>query len=217
MRGKRWRAAGFLAFDLETWGLDPEKHRIAEFGGVWVRGDGEVEAYLSEVYYWGDGALDDRTVAVHGITRAKVEGRPSFIEDLPTIMGFAQEAIDAGAIPLAFNAPFDVGFIAHAVKRARCDYNPFDLNRCIDPLIWSRWRWVHDNKLTDATARLGVLVSQAHRAGDDALAAARVFLRLADHPDFAEEIPETIEALLERQWFHVRTWEKRTGRRYIQR
>ena len=206
----KWADAGFLGFDVETSGLDSARHRVIEIGLVWVRGDGEVEAYFSELCHWGDGAVDPGALAVNRILPQDLEGRPTFDERLPEVLGFACQAIEAGAIPLAYNAPFDTGFIRGAVRRTRSDYNPFDVNQCIDPLPFARSSGLQKNKLTDLCGRLGVPMSVAHRAGDDALAAVQVFRRLAT--DLC--LPEHLEPLLLAQWAAVRVWEKHTGYRY---
>lgn len=209
----KWTETGFLAFDVETSGLSPDRHRVLEAGLVWIRPDGLVEAGISEFYHWGDGEVDDRALAVNGLRREFLEDLPTFDAAYPELCRFTREAMDAGAVPIAYNAPFDVRFFrAAAIRLSGSALDcPFDLNRCIDPLPLARSVWHTGNRLNEELApRLGIPVVGAHRAGDDARLVVEVFKKLAVLLD----LPEDIEPLLQRQWAAARAWSSRTGRRY---
>ena len=95
-----------IVLDTETTGLEPDLgHRIIEIGCVELvnrRPTGRTfHKYLNP-----EREIDEGAAAVHGISRAELEGKPKFAEIVEELVGF----ID-GAELVIHNAAFDVAFL----------------------------------------------------------------------------------------------------------
>lgn len=100
-----------VAVDLETTGLIPGHDRIVEIGAVAFSPAAGVEAEFAELV---DPGIPIPPVAsrVSGITDDMVRGRPTVAGSLPAFLAFLGDAV-----PVAHNAPFDVGFLAADAAR----------------------------------------------------------------------------------------------------
>ncbi len=101
-----------IVLDTETTGLEPDLgHRIIEIGCVELvnrRTSGRTfHRYLNPEREIEDGAL-----AVHGISRAELEGKPRFAEIVEELIAFI-----ADAELVIHNAAFDVAFIDAELAR----------------------------------------------------------------------------------------------------
>jgi DNA polymerase-3 subunit epsilon len=95
-----------IVLDTETTGLEPELgHRIIEIGCVELvnrRPTGRTfHKYLNP-----ERAIDEGALAVHGITRADLDGKPKFAEIVEELLLFI-----SGAELVIHNAAFDVAFL----------------------------------------------------------------------------------------------------------
>src|SRR5437763_7020213 len=100
----------FVVFDLETTGGSAEADAITEIGAVKVRG-GEVLGEFATLVDPGRG-IPPPVVALTGITEAMVRTAPLLSAVLPAFLEFA-----SGAVLVAHNAGFDVGFLRAAAQR----------------------------------------------------------------------------------------------------
>ena len=101
-----------IILDTETTGLEPaEGHRIIEIGCVELYNRRRTERTF-HYYLNPDREIDEGALAVHGISRERLESSPRF-------SGIAQELIDfvRDAEVIMHNAPFDVGFIDKELER----------------------------------------------------------------------------------------------------
>lgn len=101
-----------VVLDTETTGLEPgDGHRIIEIGCVELsaRRRGATRRWFLNP----ERAIDEAAIAVHGITREQLAGKPRFAE-------IADELLDhiRGAELVIHNAPFDVGFLDSELARA---------------------------------------------------------------------------------------------------
>jgi DNA polymerase III subunit epsilon len=108
--GTPLRTTTFVVFDLETTGGSPDQDAITEIGAVKVRG-GEVIGEFATLVDPGRG-IPPEIVAITGITNAMVYQAPRLDAVLPAFLEFA-----AGAVLVAHNSGFDVGFIKTACNR----------------------------------------------------------------------------------------------------
>jgi DNA polymerase-3 subunit epsilon len=183
-----------VAIDTETTGRDPTSDRVVEVACVrFERG----ELTLSKSWLVNPGRpIPKEAFDVHGISDEAVKDAPSFEGILPELL----EAL-AGAIPLAYNAEFDRKQLLSELGRlpAPAAAPPaFQKNaEWIDPLVWARelQKLEKSRALGEVAARLGVELSQAHRATDDAAAALHVFLKFCQD----SRVPKTYGALLQEQ------------------
>ncbi len=100
----------FVVLDLETTGLSAATDRITEVGAVKVRG-GEVLGELRTFVHPGR-PIPPGITAVTGITDAMVRDAPGPPTVLPTVMRFLE-----GAVFVAHNAAFDLGFLRAAAQQ----------------------------------------------------------------------------------------------------
>lgn len=192
-----------VAIDTETTGRDPSTDRVVEVACVRYEG-GKITLRKSWLVNPGR-PIPQEAFEVHGISDDDVKDAPGFEAILPELL----EAL-AGAIPLAYNAEFDRKQLLAELGRVGAPAAPppaFQKNtEWIDPLVWARelQKLEKSRALGDVAARLGIELSQAHRATDDAEAALNVFVR------FQEDlrVPKTYGALLQEQRRLARMFEQ---------
>ncbi len=101
-----------IVLDTETTGLEPElDHRIIEIGCVELvnrRATGRTfHRYLNP-----ERDIDEGALAVHGISRAELDGQPRFAEVAEELLAFV-----SGAELVIHNAAFDVAFLDAELAR----------------------------------------------------------------------------------------------------
>ena len=163
-----------VVVDLETTGSDPANDRITEIGAVKIRG-GEVIGEFATLVDPGR-PIPPQIVTLTGITTAMVTDAPRIESVLPAFLEFAR-----GAILVAHNARFDMGFLRQNALRLHLDW-PFSLSLCTVTMA-RRILWRDEAP----TVRLGhlaelfrVSVRPTHRALDDARATVEVFHKLLE-------------------------------------
>jgi DNA polymerase III epsilon subunit family exonuclease len=109
----------FIAFDVETTGLDRTTNQIVELAGVkfTVEFNKRKKAIPITIDTFSELVkptmrIPDDVIAIHGITNEKVENSRSIKEVLPEFFKFCGLA----SIMIAHNAPFDNGFLRHAIR-----------------------------------------------------------------------------------------------------
>jgi DNA polymerase-3 subunit epsilon len=177
--GAPWVDQPIAFLDVETTGKNPAMDRLVEVAVVIGRG-GEVETRHSWLIHPGR-PIPAESTAVHGIKDEDVVGKPGFA----AVAGEILQAL-SGAIPAAYNAVFDRGFLLAELERAQVfPENPPPAMRrevdWIDPLTFARELYKHEGSraLADMAALLGISLVNAHRATDDAEAALGVLYALA--------------------------------------
>jgi DNA polymerase III epsilon subunit family exonuclease len=100
----------FVAFDIETTGLAPVCDRIVEIGAVKFRDEKVIDTF--EELVDPQTPISAEATQVNGITDDMVRGRPTIEQVLPQFVSFLGEAV-----PVAHNAPFDVGFLCYDISR----------------------------------------------------------------------------------------------------
>ncbi len=163
----------FVAFDLETTGLDPAACRIVEFGAVRFRLDGAESARYAQLVDPGC-RIPWQVVRIHGITTAMVRGKPTVAEALPGFLDFL--GADQTVL-LAHNARFDLEFLRVALAETGLPLLPhavvdtLDLARtCIPGLPSHRLEYV--------AWRLRIADREDHRALSDARLVVAAFRRM---------------------------------------
>ncbi len=159
----------FVAFDLETTGLDARHDAIIEIGAVRVR-DGEVVDKFSSFADPGR-PLSAKTVSLTGITDEMLRGAPR-----------PEDAVDAfldwlGDAPLcAHNAAFDTGFVRESCKRSGRTFDPL----YIDTMVLSQYLCpdLANHKLDTVANALQLPPFRHHRAYDDAAVCGQILWEL---------------------------------------
>jgi len=157
----------FVAFDLETTGLSPQLDRIVEIGAVRFVDGRETGRYGTLVN--PEMPMPPGAAAVNGITDAMLAGQRSIREVLPEFLAFIE-----GAVLVAHNATFDLGFVNSAMGRlgkGRLANEFVDTRGMAQKAFPGRSNY----KLQSLALDLGVKAVEAHRAVDDARVCLEVF------------------------------------------
>ncbi|GAB49492.1 DEDD exonuclease domain-containing protein [Mobilicoccus pelagius] len=154
----------FVVVDLETTGGSPADSSITEIGAVKVNGGEVVEEFHT---------LVDPQVPVPpfirlltGITDEMLEGAPHIDEVLPSFLEFSR-----GAVLVAHNAPFDIGFLRAATRACGLSW---PAPAVVDTVTLARRLVTRDevpnHKLGTLAELFGTAVAPDHRALHDARA-----------------------------------------------
>jgi len=190
-----WADHAVVMLDTETTGRDPQNDRVVEVAVVRGR---RGEVISRDAWLINPGRpIPAETTAVHGIKDEDVKDKPLFADVCQEILAALE-----GAIPAAYNAAFDRGFMHAEVQRALPHERvmPPALRKDVewlDPLVWARHiqATAKSRALGDVAARLGVELDHAHRATADAEAALKVMYKFAEDP----RVPSTYGALIREQ------------------
>jgi DNA polymerase III subunit epsilon len=189
-----WAEIPIAVVDFETTGRDPVQDRVVEVGVARFVGGALVDRHGLLV---NPGIpIAKEATNVHGISDADVADQPPFAQRLPELLELL-----AGYLPVAYNADFDRAFLHAEFGRCASEVSaplPPALQPqvlWVDPLVWARelLRDLKSRTLGDVCTHLGIDLSNAHRAADDAEATGRVLLRLA------EQMPRTYGELVRLQ------------------
>jgi DNA polymerase III subunit epsilon len=175
-----WVDAPIASLDTETTGTDPASARCVEVAVVLVQPDGSPDegGYRTLVDCGVD--IPAEATRVHGITsrRARTEGVSS-ARCLSHVVALL-ERLHAQGVPLVvYNARFDWPLLEAEARRVGLALPPMTI---IDPMVIDRTvdRYRRGKRrLVDLAEHYGVPLSGAHRAREDALAAARVAQAIA--------------------------------------
>jgi DNA polymerase-3 subunit epsilon len=156
----------FVAVDLETTGCSPGRHSIIEIGAVRLRGGVVISEFASLVRPTDD--LPRAISQLTGITADMVASAPS-VEEVVT----AFRAYAAGAVLVAHNYRFDLGFLDH---EAELLWGAPFLRPAIDTLSLARRLYPNLERysLLHLAGHIGTSVMPDHRAANDAKAAGEV-------------------------------------------
>ncbi len=154
----------FVVVDLETTGGSPTDSGITEIGAVKVRGGEVLGEYQTLV---NPGRPVPAFIArLTGISQAMVAHAPPIEAVLPSFLEFAH-----GAVLVAHNAPFDVGFLRAAMRGAGYEWPHYPV---VDTVALARRVVTRDeapnHKLATLAALFRATVTPEHRALADARA-----------------------------------------------
>ncbi|MCL2464789.1 MAG: DEDD exonuclease domain-containing protein [Micrococcales bacterium] len=162
--GPQLREVTFVVVDLETTGGRPSDAAITEIGAVKVRG-GEVLGEFQTLVDPG-GPVPPFIQVLTGITTAMLVGAPHIDQVLPSFFEWAR-----GAVLVAHNAPFDIGFLRAAAAAMSYPWPGFAV---ADTVKLARRAVTRDEvpnyKLSSLAAFFRTTTTPDHRALDDARA-----------------------------------------------
>jgi len=172
--------------DTETTGLAPRfGDRMVEIALARFRGEAMENFYTTLLNPERD--ISPGAARVHGITNGDVRDAPRFREVAREVRGELE-----GAVIVAHNAPFDLGFVANEFRLARVNA---PANLALDTLALLR-RYFHfsSNALSRVADALGIDRETSHRALADVLTTRAVFDYI-----LAELNPSSLRELLRMQ------------------
>jgi DNA polymerase-3 subunit epsilon/ATP-dependent DNA helicase DinG len=154
-----------VALDLETTGLDVRRDAVIEIGAVHFRGS-RIEDTWSTLVNPGR-PLPPMITALTGIDDSMLAGAPRISSVLAELESFV------GDYPiLGHNVGFDLGFLNRkGLFQSNLSLDTFDIASVLLP---SAGRY----SLTALASRLGVPVQTSHRALDDAMTTAYIYMQL---------------------------------------
>ncbi|PIE19202.1 MAG: DNA polymerase III subunit epsilon [Proteobacteria bacterium] len=199
-----WRDCPLAVVDVETTGLDPKVDRVIEVAVIHMQGGEVTDTYASLVN-------PEQQVPAEVVKLTGIE--PEQLTDAPRFGQIAAEvrARLEGRVFVAYNLSFDRAFVTAELRRAGFE---FPTTVPIDPLIFVRelHKTQGSKRLAAVAERLGIELSNAHRAKDDAEVAGHVLYALG------EQLPERLGdlRLLQEQWERqqkneMATWRNRRG------
>ena len=170
---KLWYKQSFLSIDVETTGLNKTKDRIIEIAWIiFCKGSVIAEkSYLCSV----EEPIPTIITKITGISNKMLEGKLNFSSYVDELLMDMKKT----SFFVAYNASFDVGFINEEFNRLD---KKLPLKPWIDPFVFIKRfdRYKKGKKLTDATARWGIKLDNAHRALSDAKATGQLLYLLKD-------------------------------------
>lgn len=161
----------FVALDLETTGARAGIAKITEVGAVRIEGLREVGHFSTLVNPLRP--IPPMITHLTGITQEMVVGAPRIEEVIPELLQFLE-----GAVVIAHNASFDVGFLNYELQRLKGRrlgegaVDTLPLARALAPGL-------PNYRLHTVAEALDAPVTACHRALADAQAVAHVFVTLA--------------------------------------
>lgn len=160
----------FVIFDIETTGLSINHDELIEIGAIKVK-NGAILGEFGELINPGI-SINAFTTKLTGITQSMVNGKPNAKDVLEDFYAFSE-----GAILVAHNADFDLGFIEHHYKKYGITN---EMNPSIDTLNLSKVLLPNRTRygLDSLSKYFKVRLDQHHRAVNDAKATNEIFLHL---------------------------------------
>ena len=161
----------FVVFDIETTGFSPVKNKIIEIGAVRVE-NGVITDRMDE-FVDPEVPIPFEIERLTGINDAMVMGAETIGPVLGRFLEFCR-----GAVLVAHNASFDVGFISHNASVLGYEFHP----TVMDTVALARVLLPNLNryKLDTVAKALNVSLENHHRAVDDAEATAGIFLKFVE-------------------------------------
>ena len=179
----------FVAFDVETTGLDPLEEKIVEIGAVRFDGGkpggGMIGEYQQLVN--PERPIPAEALAVHGVTDEMVAASPAISAILPDVIAFFGDSV-----LIAHNAPFDMGFFDAAFAHTGSEHQACEHPRCEPPrnpilctlrLARAVFPGLPRHNLEALVKELGIPPGAHHRALADATHAAEVFRQCVERTD----------------------------------
>lgn len=166
----------FVVFDIETTGPKMPPSRIMELGAARVR-DGRIVAEFQTLVN-PRMPIPPFIAGLTGIRDEMVAGAPPFEEVAARWLDFA-----GTSVLVAHNAVFDVRFINHEVSHIFPGRRMMNSHICTVSLARRLLPELKSFRLGALAEHFSVPHHKRHRAGDDARATARVFLRLLERLD----------------------------------
>jgi len=204
LRNRSWREARFIAIDVETTGLDPQRDEVISFAGIPIEFGRIIVSESVHGLVRPRARSTSAALEIHRLREVDLAGAPRAPEALAPLAARIR-----GRVPVVHASWVERTFLG----KAGCPLP----RRIVDTAVL--WRLLSIERgegdpgtcsLSVIAAALGLPAHRPHEAEGDALTAAQVFLAMATHLEargFA-----TVRALT-RARRNVRTWQLWHGQR----
>lgn len=154
----------YIAFDVETTGLNPYNDRIIEFGAVLFENGIPVKRYGTLVNAMVD--IPSAASEVNHITNQMIKDAPAEKEAYTNLIDFLGDALQEKTVICAHNAKFDMDFLSEALMRLGYNANIY----YVDTLSLSRKlvKGLVNYKQDTVATHFELYNLNAHRAESDA-------------------------------------------------
>lgn len=159
----------YVVFDIETTGLSSINDSITEIGAVRISNNRIIDVYNQLVN--PQRSIPIKIQELTGITNDMVKDKPTIDQVMPQFLEFVGDGV-----LVAHNASFDIGFIRQKCSDLNIDFD----HTYLDTLQLSRQLLtdINSHKLNRLAKYFKIKLENHHRASDDAMATAKIFLRL---------------------------------------
>ncbi len=161
-----------VVYDLETTGLDPETCEIIEIGAIKIE-KGKITKKFS-TFVRPSSSIPESATKINHITNEMVENAPRIEDAIIDFYKFTKDCMISGYN----NTEFDNKFLKKAYQKVNLTLD----NDNIDVLLIAKSKHLKtsNSKLTTVATALGIDLTGAHRAYNDAFATAKVLLKLSE-------------------------------------
>lgn len=163
----------FVVFDLETTGTKAPPCRVTEIGACKIRNSSIVAEFQSLVN--PEVPIPEFITGLTGIDDAMVKNAPRFADIAPAFLDFMGESV-----LVAHNAPFDMRFLNHEIRRIHANRRVANPHLCTVRLSRKLIPELENHRLATVANFYSVDLTNHHRAAADAGATARIFLRFLE-------------------------------------
>ena len=199
--------ATYIVCDVETTGLSPVFNRITEISLIKIR-DGEITDKFVTLLN-PQQHIPYGITLLTGITNEDVVDKPTFEEISGKIISFFNTDNPENTIFVGHNVGFDYKFVYESFKRLKKPIYFKAKNLCTCKLARRLLRKLKSKSLSSVAAHLGVQQKQKHRAYDDTLATAKIFLTFLEQLQDEHNL-DTLDEVLKFQNTKIFTEEKQS-------
>ena len=162
----------FIAFDVETTGIEPDKDRIIEIGAVLFERGTPADDFQSLVQSGVE--IPEKVSALTHITPGMLADAPATSTVLPDLASFLGDAVCGKTLICGHVTAFDMSFLCRAFSEMGIDadlrfVDTWDIALSIPELT--------SHSLTAVAEFFGITNEEAHRAKADAMASGQVLCK----------------------------------------
>jgi len=159
----------FVVFDLETTGAKVPPCRVTEIGAFRISRGKIVDEYQTLINPLMP--IPAFITELTGISDDMVKNAPQFSEIAEEFLAFVGDAV-----LVAHNAPFDIRFINHEIGKVFDGYRLGNPHLCTVQLSRKLLPQIDNHRLHTVADYYSIIIENRHRAADDALATAKIFV-----------------------------------------
>jgi DNA polymerase-3 subunit alpha (Gram-positive type) len=144
-----------------------------EIGAFRVRNNKIIEEF--ETLVNPNALIPANIIALTGITNEMVQNTPQFSEIINDLLEFIGDSV-----LIAHNAPFDMGFLNSEINRVYPERKLANTHFCTVRLSRKLLPDLQNHRLHTIAEHFSIPIYNRHRAGGDALATAKIFVRFLE-------------------------------------